>query len=47
MLDRLGDVDGVAFWTDQLQSSVVSKGDLMMSFSESPEFVLATGTVPG
>ena len=45
VLDRTADEPGVAFWTAVLDSGV-SRGDVMIGFSEAPEFVAVTGTTP-
>lgn len=39
VLGRAGDQGGVAFWNDQLDRGVRSRGNLMTGFSESPEYV--------
>ena len=45
VLDRTPDRGGFDFWLDRL-SSGASRTDLLLGFSESPEFVDATGTAP-
>lgn len=39
VLGRAGDQGGVAFWNDQLDRGLRSRGSLMTGFSESPEYV--------
>jgi hypothetical protein len=39
VLGRPGDPDGVAYWTDLLESGRTTRGQVMVSFSESHEFV--------
>ena len=46
VLGRAGDADGVAFWTSQLTSGAMNRGEVMLNFSESPENILRTGTLP-
>ena len=38
VLGRTGDTNGMAFWTSQLDGGVRSRGDVMIGFSESPEY---------
>lgn len=45
VLDRTPDAGGRAFWLDQLGSGV-SRARVVLLFSESPEFVELSGTVP-
>ena len=45
VLGRVPDGDGRAFWIDQLAAGR-SRGDMMIGFSESPEYVVATNTLP-
>ncbi len=45
VLDRSPDVGGKAFWLDQLAQGR-SRGTVMALFSESPEFIDRTGTLP-
>jgi hypothetical protein len=37
-LDRQGDGAGLRFWAEQLDASLMSRGDVMLQFSESAEF---------
>lgn len=43
VLGRLPDADGRAFWIDRLNTDL-TRGGLLLFFSESEEYVLATGT---
>ena len=43
VLDRPADAEGRAYWIDQLATGV-TRGQVMLAFSESPEFVRQTGT---
>ena len=45
VLSRTPDDAGYAFWVDQMQRGT-TRGDVMLAFSESPEFVVRTGTTP-
>jgi hypothetical protein len=45
VLGRTPDQDGLAHWTGQLQAGV-SRGSVMVGFSESAEYRIATGTLP-
>lgn len=45
VLDRAPDVGGQAFWLDQLVNGR-ERGTVMALFSESPEFIESTGTLP-
>ncbi len=45
VLGRPADADGRAFWINQLATGT-SRGELMIRFSETPEFVVRTNTVP-
>lgn len=45
VLGRTPDTDGERFWLDRM-SAGVSRGDVMLAFSESPEFKVRTGTTP-
>ncbi len=45
VLSRGADTDGKAFWLDRLQSGT-SRGQLVVAFSDSPEFVALTQTHP-
>jgi hypothetical protein len=42
ILGRDGDRNGIAFWNDQLDRGLRSRGDVMVGFSESPEYKEAT-----
>ncbi len=45
--DRPGESGGVAFWRGQLDSGALTRGGVVLGFSESPEFRAASGsTVP-
>lgn len=46
VLRRTPDREGFFFWLDELDSGRVSRGGLMAFFSESPEFIELTGTLP-
>ena len=43
VLSRTPDAAGYAFWLDRMQQGM-PRGDVMLAFSESPEFVVRTGT---
>ncbi len=45
VLDRIPDAGGRAHWIGQLEGGM-SRGALMLAFSESPEFILKTNTLP-
>lgn len=45
VLDRDPDSGGLAHWTDQLQRGVVTRGDVMLGFSDSTEFKETTGII--
>jgi Domain of unknown function (DUF4214) len=45
VLARIPDTTGASYWQSQLNTGV-NRGSMMVGFSESPEFVIATGTVP-
>lgn len=45
VLSRTPDAAGYAFWLDRMQNGT-SRGSVMLAFSESPEFVVRTGTTP-
>lgn len=45
VLSRTPDAAGYAFWVDQMQRGT-PRGNVMLAFSESPEFVVRTGTTP-
>lgn len=44
VLGRPGEPTGVAFWTSQLNAGALSRGAMMIGFSESAEYVAVTGT---
>jgi hypothetical protein len=46
VLDREPDPAGAAYWLDRLVTGKSSRGQVMIGFSESPEFVVATDTIP-
>src|SRR5690606_24313041 len=41
ILDRGGDTNGKAFWNAELDQNKRSRGDVMVGFSESPEYKAA------
>ena len=43
-LDREADPAGRAFWTAGIESRQVDRGDVLLAFAQSPEFVAKTGT---
>ena len=43
-LDREADPAGRAFWTAGIESRQVDRGDVLLAFAQSPEFVARTGT---
>ena len=45
VLARTPDSSGASYWQSQLAGGV-NRGAMMVGFSESPEFIVATGTVP-
>ena len=45
VLDRAPDAAGLAYWTDRL-SRGMTRGQLMIGFSESPEFIARVGVAP-
>lgn len=45
VLGRAGDTEGRAFWISQLDSGAMSRGVVMINFSESSEYVIASRTV--
>ncbi|MGH1505852.1 MAG: DUF4214 domain-containing protein [Acidimicrobiales bacterium] len=45
VLGRLGDAEGRAFWVEQLEAGGATRAEMMIGFSESPEFKLSTGTL--
>ncbi len=44
ILGRTGEASGVQFWTDQLNTGARTRGQVMLAFSEGPEYVAITGT---
>lgn len=42
VLGRLPDDDSLAFWRDQLDARLVTRGQLLARFSESPEYIATT-----
>lgn len=42
-MNREGDSNGVRFWNDQLADGT-ARSDVVLQFSESPEFKTLTGT---
>lgn len=46
VLGRPGDATGIDFWTGRLASKAMTRGQVMIGFSESAENVLRTGTLP-
>ncbi|NNF52941.1 MAG: DUF4214 domain-containing protein [Acidimicrobiales bacterium] len=46
VLGRVPDVKGRAFWLETLETGVLTRGQVMIGFSESVEFILATDTMP-
>ncbi len=40
ILDRPGEAEGIAFWTDALDSGRAQRADIVIGFSESPEHVV-------
>ncbi len=46
ILGRQGDAEGIAFWTGRLDQGIESRGQVMLKFSEGPEYVTITGTYP-
>lgn len=45
VLGRTADATGAAYWEEQLGAGL-DRGAMMVGFSESPEFIIATGTLP-
>ena len=43
VLGREGDPDGIAFWTKRLDDRRMTRGAVMLNFSESNEYVTKTG----
>lgn len=46
VLGRDGEPEGRAFWINQLATQTLNRGQVMIGFSESAEFIVATDTVP-
>lgn len=46
VLGRSGEGDGVDFWTSELDDEKRTRGQVMVGFSESPEYIERTGTLP-
>ncbi len=46
VLRRLPDTAGRSFWLDRLDSGTNTRGEVMIGFSESPEFIIASDTIP-
>ncbi len=46
VLNRVPESDGFNFWLSQLDTGALSRGGLMIRFSESKEYALITGTEP-
>lgn len=46
ILGRAGEASGVNFWTGRLDSGEQNRGEIMLQFSEGPEYVQLTGTAP-
>lgn len=46
VLDREAEPEGRAFWINQLATQTLNRGQVMIGFSESAEFIVATDTVP-
>ncbi len=44
VLGRSADAEGLAFWVSQLRDGDLTRGAVMLNFSESPEFVALTAT---
>ncbi len=44
VMSRTPDHDGLAFWVSRLNAGM-TRGTLMLNFSESPEYVVRTGTI--
>ncbi len=45
VLNRAADADGLNYWSGQLNAGL-DRGTVMVGFSESPEFIKTTGTLP-
>lgn len=46
VMGRPGDAEGVAYWTGRLDRAELSRGEMMLMFSESGEYVAVTRTAP-
>ncbi len=46
ILGRPGEASGVEFWTGRLDRGELTRGQVMLAFSEGPEYVRLTGTAP-
>ncbi len=46
ILGRAGEAEGVNFWTGRLDQGLEDRGAVMLKFSEGPEYVTKSGTVP-
>ncbi len=47
ILDRPGEAEGVAFWTEALDSGRGNRADILIAFSESPEHIAEMGRPDG
>ncbi len=47
VLGRQGEASGVDYWTGLLNTGQLNRGQVMTGFSESPEYLLRTDTLPG
>jgi hypothetical protein len=45
VLDRTPDAGGFAHWTSQLDAGLVTRGDVMLAFSDSAEFKASSGVI--
>ncbi len=46
VLGRPGEASGIDFWTGELDAGRRTRGEVMVGFSESVEFIIRTGTLP-
>lgn len=46
ILGRQGEAEGVNFWTGRLDQGIETRGEVMLKFSEGPEYVAISGTTP-
>ena len=46
VLGRPGEAEGVAFWLGALNDGTLTRGQVMIGFSESAEYIIATDTLP-